>query len=86
MGKRSIKITAEQVEVMSRLYPDHRNEDIASIIGISLSTIRIDSQFDTSKYDRVEEGFSDDGSAWEAEDGTSLLIKEKQHVHHHQEG
>ncbi len=34
----------------------------------------------------VEEGFSDDGSAWKAEDGTSLLIKEKQHVHHHQEG
>lgn len=34
----------------------------------------------------VEEGFSDDGSAWEAEDGTSLLISEKRYVHHHQEG
>lgn len=41
MDKHRKLITPEQVEVMSRLYPDHPNEEIASIVGISPSTIRV---------------------------------------------
>ena len=41
MGKRSKNITTEQVKLMSSLYPDHTNEEIASVIGISPSTIRV---------------------------------------------